>query len=81
MCAEDDYAGFTKEELDAMVQEAERGYEVDPSAWRPGPGAVLAYFPQDVRAAVVQRCMATDRLPLEVIEEALVEYLHIMRED
>ncbi|KQB87611.1 hypothetical protein [Corynebacterium lowii] len=72
----DHISGFTQEELDDMVTEAEAGYDIAPDAWLEGPASMLHHFPQEIRAAIIQVCLDTNQSPNDVIKSIVVEHFH-----
>lgn len=65
------------ERVRQLVEEAERGYELEGAPAGSGPGMLLADLTPEVRAAVIARAEIMNATAADVIDAALRESLHV----
>lgn len=71
----DDIAGFTANDIGAMVAEAEVGHDLSRARVVPNPHYTGSYLvPEDLKDALVSRALQEHKSPEQVIREALEAY-------
>lgn len=74
----DHVPGFSDEEVEAMVAEAEAGYDLQGVPSEPNPHHVgSSLVPDDLREAIEDRARRDGLSPEAVVREAIEAHLHI----